>query len=105
MADLFVQTPQFGNKGFEVIHYMIESHFNPYGTVDVLGHSVDICDTKQHSYESVVSLKARFSHLFVSLHTGGMHIHSALQVGLCFGHCFRSTPVVSSMSFVLVGTP
>ena len=46
-----------------------------------LGHILDIYDIKQQSSGSIVLLNARFSCLFVSLHNGGMPIHSALKVG------------------------
>ena len=54
MADLFVQTPQFERKEFEMIHY-IQSHFDPSITMDVFGHIVDICDMSSMSSVLVVT--------------------------------------------------
>ncbi len=59
----------------------INKYFNPSGTVDSLSHIFDLIDIKQAQDESVIKLKAHFSHGFASLRMGGVAIDSALQVG------------------------
>jgi hypothetical protein len=59
----------------------IDNYFNLPGAVDSLGHVFDLIDIKQTQDKSVITLKARFSHLFASLKMGGVAINSTLQVG------------------------
>ena len=80
VSDLFVEEHRFDGKGFEMIAH-IDNHFNPSRAVDSLGYIFDLIDIKQLDQESVVTLKARFSHLFSALKMGGTGIDSALQVG------------------------
>jgi hypothetical protein len=81
VRDLFVEESQFDGKGFEMIGY-IDKHFNPSGTVDLLGYIFDLIDIKQGQDEPVVTLPAHFSSIFASLKMGGMDIASSLQVGV-----------------------
>ena len=80
VSDLFVEEHRFDGKGFEMIAH-IDNHFNPSRAVDSLGYIFDLIDIKQLDQESVVTWKARFSHLFSALKMGGTGIDSALQVG------------------------
>jgi hypothetical protein len=57
------------------------SHFNPSGAVDSLSHILDLIDIKQKDNKPVISLKAHFSRVFLSLEMGGISIDLALQVG------------------------
>ncbi len=59
----------------------IDKHFNPSGTVDLLGYTFDLLDIKQGQDEPVVTLRARFPPVFSSLKMGGVDIASPLQVG------------------------
>jgi hypothetical protein len=61
--------PKFNGKGFERLAH-INNHFNPSGAVDTLSHIFDLIDLKQQDNESVVSLKAQFSRVFLSLKMG-----------------------------------
>jgi hypothetical protein len=81
VSDLFVKESWFDGKGFKMIAY-IDAHFNPYGAVDSLRYIFELIDIQQLADESVVTLKACFSHLFASLKMGGITINLALQVGL-----------------------
>jgi hypothetical protein len=80
VSDMFVKMPKFDGKGFEMLAY-IDSHFNPSGAVDSLSHIFDLINIKQNDDEPVVSLKACFSRVFLSLKMGGISIDSAVQVG------------------------
>ena len=59
----------------------IEKYFNPSGAVDSLNYIFDLIDVKQASDESVITLKARLSHLIASLKLGGIAIDPPLQAG------------------------
>ncbi len=59
----------------------IDKYFNPSGRVDSLSQIFDLIDIKQAQNESVITLKARFSHVFARLKMGGVAIDLALQVG------------------------
>ncbi len=59
----------------------IDKYFNPSGAINSLSHIFDLIDIKQTQDKSIITLKARFSHLFASLKMGGVTIDSALQVG------------------------
>jgi hypothetical protein len=90
MSNLFVKESQFNGKGFEMIAY-IKAHINPLGAVDSLGYIFDLINIRQAVDESIVTLKAQFTHFFVSLKMGGISIDSALQVrfmlcALCSGY-------------------
>ncbi len=77
ILDLVVEMPKFNGKGFEMLAH-INNHFNPSGAVDTLNHIFDLINLKQKQDEPVVSLKVRFSRVFLSLKMGGISIDSAL---------------------------
>ncbi len=89
ISNLFVEESQFNDKGFEMIEH-IDKYFNPSGPVDSLSHIFDLIDIKQVQDKSVITLKARFSHVFARLKMGGVAIDSALQVGFML-HALRTT--------------
>jgi hypothetical protein len=80
ISDLFVEESRFDGKGFKMIVY-IDAHFNLSRAVHSLGYIFDLINIRQSADESVVTLKACFSHLFASLKMGGILIDLALQVG------------------------
>jgi hypothetical protein len=89
ISDLFVEESRLDGKGFEMIAD-IDKYFNPSGTVDSLSHIFDLINIKQAQDESVITLKACFFRVFVSLRMGGVAIDSELQVG------FRLRALLSS---------
>ncbi len=71
---------KFYGKGFKMLAH-INNHFNPSCAVDMLIHIFDLIDLKKKGNKPVVSLKAQFLQVFLSLKMGGIFIDSALQVG------------------------
>jgi hypothetical protein len=67
----FVEMLEFNRKGFEMLAY-INSHFNPSGAVNSLSHIFHLIDIKQKDDKPVISIKARFSRVFLSLKMGGI---------------------------------
>jgi hypothetical protein len=80
VRNLFVEEPRFDGKGFEMLNY-IDKHFNPSGAINLLGYIFDMVDIKQGADKPVVTLRARFLHVFALLKMGSVDIGSALQVG------------------------
>ena len=63
----------------------IDTYFNPSGTVDSLSHIFDLIDIKQAQDESVITLKAGFSHVFASLKMGALPSTRRCRSALCSG--------------------
>ena len=80
ISDFFVEESQFDGKGFKLIPH-IDKYFNPSGTDNSLSHIFNLIDIKQAQDESIIMLKAHFSHIFARQKMGGMVMDLALQVG------------------------
>ncbi len=80
ISDLFVENPQFNQKGFKIIA-CIDQYFHPLGAVDSLGYIFQLIDIMQGANEPVITLKVRFSCLFVLLKMGVINIEPPFQVG------------------------
>jgi hypothetical protein len=70
ISDLFVENPQFNQKGFEMIAH-INQYFYPLGAINTLGYIFQLIDIMPCANEAVITLKACFSCLFASLKNGG----------------------------------
>jgi hypothetical protein len=77
ISNLFVENPQFNQKGFEMITH-IDQYFLPLGAVNTLGYIFQLIDIMQGADEPVLTLKMRFSCLFALLKMGGINIEPPL---------------------------
>jgi hypothetical protein len=107
ISNLFVENPQFDQKGFELIAH-INQYFHPLGAADTLGYIFQLIDIMQGANEPVITLKARFSRLFALLEMGGVNIKPPLQVGFMLRSLlstYRGVVEVSSLVDTLLPPP